>query len=82
MNSEVSAVGGARANAQSPEVAAAIDTVAQAVLYDAAQKVEWGDYPEIGENDWQDVIDRLDELAPHPDGYLEAYDLLEKRAES
>ena len=43
---------------------------------------DWGEYPELGQNDWERVIERVEALAPHPpaEQYMEAYALLEARA--
>lgn len=46
----------------------AIDIVARHVLACmAAEGVDWEDYPEIGEYDWERVADRIDVIAPFPD---------------
>lgn len=49
-----------------PELQAAISTVARGVLCDMARKAEHEDYPEIGEHDWQRILDLLDALARGP----------------
>lgn len=46
---------------------------------------DWGDYPELGEDDFREVVKRAmaiaKEAAPPQVDYLAAYDLLAKRAE-
>ena len=65
----------------------AIWTVACRVLREASQKIEWADYPEIGEDDWyavQDAVDQIVEggvMAVNPADYETAYALLESRAD-
>lgn len=45
---------------------------------------EWENYPELGERDWQRVMDdalrRVGELDPSPDVYHNAYEHLSQRA--
>ena len=41
----------------------AVNVVARWIIADRLRDVEWGDYPEIGEYDWERVIDRMDEIA-------------------
>lgn len=64
----------------------AIRTVARRVLWDLAQNVHdglWESYPDIGENDWLDVVQAVEALAPLPDAkrYETAYALLAARAD-
>jgi hypothetical protein len=65
----------------------AIRTVAHYAIYMATRgesdgcAVAWENYPEIGENDWQDVLDVIDALAKNPSGFDAAYALLTARAE-
>lgn len=44
---------------------------------------EWENYPDIGEYDWQRIVDRvawlLDELRPDDRAYLAAYEFLQRR---
>lgn len=68
----------------------AIDTVARHVVRSAVfdgitgGKIDWSDYPELGEHDWQAVSFRALQLADGIDmdrvTYSEAYEFLEKRA--
>jgi hypothetical protein len=62
----------------------AIDIVARGALTKQAREAEWEDYPEIGENDWRAVCDRMDELANGPTGdeFEAAYQFLTERAEA
>jgi hypothetical protein len=63
----------------------AIEVVAQQIARSAIRNwPEWGQYPEIGENEWFAVLDHLDRFVPIPDDdeFQRAYALLEKRAES
>jgi hypothetical protein len=63
----------------------AVDTVARQVLAVLAADAEdqWENYPEIGEGDWADVVERVQVLAPGPglDAYTAAYFVLQDRAE-
>jgi hypothetical protein len=63
----------------------AIEVVARMAIFNQLDKIEWEDYPDIGEDDWQEVLDRIDTigygLKPMDDDYAEAYALLESRAE-
>jgi hypothetical protein len=63
-----------------PSLKRDIDLVARYILARAARDVEWGDYPDVGVNDWRRVIDRLDDLAPWPDFWGEAYERLALRS--
>ena len=64
----------------------AITTVAEQAIHEATRDggrvPEWEDYPEIGENDWQAVLDRVDRMTWAPDQakYDAAYALLAARA--
>ena len=64
----------------------AIEVVAQHVAAYLAEDAcdNWGCYPEIGEADWDAVIERLDVLVKFPpvDEYDEAYQILAYRANS
>jgi len=63
----------------------AIDIIARTALAADSSSVEdaWENYPEIGEEDWEWVIQRAEELRVYPsdDEYREAYALLSARAE-
>ena len=50
---------------------------------DGGQSPGWEDYPEIGENDWYEVLAEIDRLcpAPSPDAFKAAYALLSARAD-
>lgn len=45
------------------ELAMAIHVVAAAVLRTGLERVEWDDYPDIGEHDWARVVEHADYLA-------------------
>lgn len=72
-----------------PEVRAAIETVARQIARDRLTSdadlgfIDWGDYPEIGEYDWEAVIEEVCGIVPevNRDAYQEAYDLLAARAD-
>jgi hypothetical protein len=64
----------------------AIDVVARHVIATAARGVAedgWCNYPDIGEDDWNAVDQRVQVLAPPPadETYNEAYVLLQERAD-
>ena len=61
----------------------AIAIVAERALWAAAQEIEWADYGDIGEHDWDRVLEEIDRRseAPNLDLYQEAYDHLAARAE-
>lgn len=62
----------------------AIETVARGVLANAVETpVEWENYPEIGEGDWERVLAEVRQLAAHPSAtdYDSAYQHLAERAE-
>jgi hypothetical protein len=62
----------------------AIKIVARQVLADLAEYAaeQWENYPEIGVEDWDAVVTEVDRLAPPATtGFVEAYSLLESRAE-
>lgn len=61
----------------------AMDTMAREMLARAAETIEWEDYPDIGENDWMDLMKRVKSLVPRypADQVRLAYKLLEQRAE-
>lgn len=58
----------------------AVDTVARRVLAYAVGRalefplVEWGDYPELGEHDWDAVVARVRHLADRTDVQTEKYE--------
>jgi hypothetical protein len=63
----------------------AVDVIARHILARAAVAAEcdWDEYPEVGETDWNAVLDRVVFLAPYPDEaeLTEATAVLEARAE-
>ena len=63
----------------------AIGVIAQHALANRSESVEdyWENYPEIGEQDWEAIVQHADELRGSPDDedYREAYALLAARAE-
>jgi len=66
----------------------AINVVAQQAIYAATREdvgtgVEWGMYPEIGEDDWKRVLRQIDRATPPPTRgeYDAAYELLTSRAD-
>lgn len=74
------------------EAAAAIATVARYIVARSyggpaatVVEIDWSDYPEIGEHDWQAVLDRANELVtamrPDEETYQQAYRLLTDRAD-
>jgi hypothetical protein len=67
------------------ETAFAIEVVARMAIFNALDDIEWGNYPEIGEHDWQQVLDRIEivgmGLKPSDDDYAKAYSILEARAD-
>lgn len=75
----------------SDEVTRAVDVVARRAIVAAAEpgfasEVTWGNFPEIGEHDWNMVEDRVNEirrsLDPPQESYEAGYALLQGRAES
>jgi hypothetical protein len=58
----------------------AICTVARRVLVQAVERaladpvVEWGDYPDLGEHDWDAVVKQVRHLANRTDVQTEHYD--------
>jgi len=67
-------------------LAQAIDIAARhAIAYFSEREIgdAWGLYPEIGENDWETIQERVIQLAPYPDRatYQAAYDYLTERAD-
>lgn len=66
----------------------AIETVAHHVVAAAVRamvdsgRIEWEDYPDIGESDFTDVINHAFDLAPYPDFATlnDAYELLRNKA--
>lgn len=60
----------------------AVAIMARVVLASGIRYSDWESYPEIGEHDWERVIDRAVELAhgPSAEKFKEAYDLLTARA--
>lgn len=70
----------------------AIETVARYIVGRAysnpaasVHDIDWEDYPDIGERDWQRVVDRAvaitADLRGNREAYQAAYDLLGHRAE-
>lgn len=61
----------------------AYSVIIQHIMAAAAERVEWEDYPEIGEYDWDDIGAKLDSqfFFPNAELYKEAYDFLTNRAE-
>jgi hypothetical protein len=62
---------------------AAVDVVARRIVHAATREgcpiaVEWGSYPEIGENYWVAVLARIEKIAADPADadYDAAYELL------
>lgn len=75
----------------SDEVTKAVDVVARFAISAAAEpsfatEIEWGNYPEISEYDWELVCERINEirrsLDPPPEVYAAAYSFLESRVEN
>lgn len=61
----------------------AIEVVAAfALAYYATEIADWEDFPEVGEHDWERVVEEMRRLAPFPEeGSFEwAYKILEERA--
>ncbi len=67
---------------QPERAAVAIEVIARRALADAAESLDWADYPDIGENDWTAVVDTASGIAADPavDVYEDAYRLLSDRA--
>lgn len=70
-------------------LAEAIDVIAKQAIKSATDDhpgyaVSWENYPEIGEEDWARVVERIDELtglmAPDQAQFEAAYDYLTERA--
>lgn len=63
----------------------AIEIIARRAIYcacgESGMGVEWGDYPEIGENDWHAILTKIEELTAAPGDFTAAYALLEARAD-
>lgn len=66
-------------------VVAAIDTVARhlvAAMYRSRREVDWSEYDDLGENDWDAVSARADEIVqgiePDPVAYRAACRLLKE----
>jgi hypothetical protein len=57
----------------------AIDTVAAQLLANAVKELQWEDMPDIGQHDWEAVVDRARFLAPSPVRFDEAITMLESR---
>lgn len=49
---------------------AAIDVVARHAIAAIVLQISWEDYPEIGEHDWDRLIEHLDAIAPFPEEEL------------
>lgn len=69
-------------------LAEAIDVIAKQAIKSASanfQPVEWENYPEIGEQDWVRVVERVGEIAaliaPDQSEFEAAYDYLKERAD-
>lgn len=60
----------------------AIDTLARLVLLHGICAVEWEDYPDIGEDDWERIMDRAGEMIKEPSAqeFTKAYAHLSTRA--
>lgn len=62
----------------------AVAIIAQDILAHAAEGTQgWENYPDIGEDDWERVMIKVDQLAtPWPDrvAFLEAHEFMENRA--
>ncbi len=58
----------------------AIETAARLVLAEAAKGADSSDYPDIGERDWAAMVAKMTDLAPMPEQWREAYELLAARA--
>lgn len=54
--------------------------VAQQLLANAAQEMQWEDMPDIGEGDWLRIEEQLVRLAPNSPYFNEALLVLEQRA--
>lgn len=54
--------------------------VVQQIVAEAIREYpRWESYPEIGENDWFDINDRVDGVMGFPPKFREAYDFLAAR---
>ena len=53
--------------------------VARAILAHATWNVEWEDYPDIGQYDFDRIVSYAKLIAPYPDKLDEALDVLERR---
>ena len=63
----------------------AIETVARAVLAESIDDLDaWDSWPEVGEHDWERIVNKVEELAPEvePKRLDEAMALLKARAEA
>ncbi len=60
----------------------ALDTMAREILARAVEDLDWEDYPDVGENDWDELKRRVASLAPRQRApqVRSAYALLEQRA--
>ena len=58
----------------------AILHVAQQIAANAVREVQWEEYPEIGEYDWDRIVTELDRLVPESRFFDEAITVLERRA--
>ena len=68
-------------------VRAAITVVAREAIHHASSPhggpIEWEDWPDIGEDDWNAILTEAARLAasPDPDEFAAAYELLKMRAD-
>lgn len=62
-----------------PTLNEAIDIVARQLIANAAAAIAWGDSPNIGMHDWDEITDRIEELAGEPYNFDKAITLLESR---
>jgi len=62
----------------------AIQAVARQAIHmacvDGGGYPEWENFPEIGENDWLDILEEIEMETPAQPMYFTAYDFLEARA--
>lgn len=66
----------------SDEVQRAIEVVAAFALANYATEIaDWEDFPEVGEHDWERVVEEMRRLAPFPErgSFERAYKILEER---
>jgi hypothetical protein len=71
------------------ELEKAQNIIARRIVWRAVHNADvmddWGDYPEIGEFDWGDIVEKVENIAdwqnPSNDEYNAAYKLLSDRCE-